>query len=492
MSSSWIDSLRINPEDSWKQEYARLGGLYASWGAVLVIFLFPTVIFSELHVERDNNQYWLFFRLMPSFTVGLGYLLYKKLDWSHEVLLEIIAFSLFTSVAYRASCGDWIGYLVSFSTCFMASAILTILRPKILYINFVIIWAIHIIFYVVFCGGTFAEYWQDRATNFFPVVGLISFSLAIFRYHLLKNNFQQRLILKTANEELKEKSDLIAEQNEELKVQKEEILSQRDAIEDQNKVLETRNRDIMSSISYAKRIQSALLPNESELGRNFKDHFVYFKPKDLVSGDFYWVKEMPQKVILAVMDCTGHGVPGALMSMMGLAALNKVISQVHELKASVLLTALDFEMQSSMKSEDTGSFDGMDIGICIIDKEKQTLEFAGANQSLVIFDGNQSTLLKGNRLGIGGIKLQQKVFESKLWNITYGQRFYLCTDGLKDQFGGKDNKKYLNRRLISFLQNIQTHPMNQHGQLIDQELRAWTEDFKTEQVDDILIFGFEV
>lgn len=491
MQSTWSDHLQINIHDSWKEEYARIGGLYASWGAILVIFLFPTVIFSELHVLRDNNSLWLFFRLFPSLSVGVAYILYKRKKINHEVLLEVIAFSIFTSTAYRANCTDWLGYLVSFSTCFMASAILTILRPRILYINFVVIWLIHILFFIIFCDASFGAYLQDRSTNFFPVVGLVAFSLAVFRYYLLRSNFQQRLLLKTANEELKQKSDLISEQNEELLVQKEEIQAQRDAIEEQNRLLENKNRDILDSINYAQRIQQALLPAREQLQKAFAQHFVFFKPKDLVSGDFYWMQEAGGKYYLAVMDCTGHGVPGALMSMMGLSAINKVM-QMHFGSAGEMLEKLDLEMQSSMQTAASGRFDGMDIALCIFDPANKTLDFAGANHNLVLFDGTDQRLIKGDRDGIGGYKMSRKSFQSELLQLKSGQRVYLYTDGFKDQFGGPDNKKYLQKRFLAFLQKIQELPLPQQAQALEEELHIWTADFRYEQVDDILVLGFEV
>ncbi|BDD15482.1 hypothetical protein MATR_23070 [Marivirga tractuosa] len=273
MKLNIADSFGINLNEAWKEEYKRIGHVYARWGALLVIFLFPLSTIPELSIEKANINVWYAFRYGPSVIVGIVFLLHQKYKFSHELLFEIIAFCLFTSAAYMVDCADWMTYMISMVTVFITSAVLVILRPFYFVINFFAVFLIQVLVHTYFCEAGVLDYFMMKGVNILIVVGIATFSMAAFRYYIMKNNFMHRVALQEAHFELQErnqslikaqkdlrfKSDQISEQNEELKMQKEEILSQRDAMQSQKEFIEKQNRDIIGSIRYAQRIQSAML-----------------------------------------------------------------------------------------------------------------------------------------------------------------------------------------------------------------------------------------
>lgn len=281
MKLNIAESFGINLNEAWKDEYKRIGHVYARWGALLVIFLFPLSTIPELSIEKPNINIWYVFRYGPSVIVGIVFLLHQKFKFSHELLFEIIAFCLFTSAAYMVDCSDWMTYMISMVTVFITSAVLVILRPFYFVINFLAVFLIQILVHTYFCDAGVLDYLLMKGVNILIVVGIAAFSMASFRYYIMKNNFMHRVALQEAHFELQErnqslikaqkdlrfKSDQISEQNEELKMQKEEILAQRDAMQSQKEFIEKQNRDIIGSIRYAQRIQSAMLPTNSYIKR---------------------------------------------------------------------------------------------------------------------------------------------------------------------------------------------------------------------------------
>lgn len=501
-----FENLGINFDEAWRDEYKRIGNLYATWGAIMVIFFFPMAALPEVGIEKDNESLWYFFRFLPSVAVAIVFLLYKKLKFSHEVVFEVLALFIFASGAYRANCEDWMAYTMSNVTLFITAAILTILRPFLFVINFIVIISLNIGFHIYFCQATFIDFMLERSTPIFFVTGLAAFSIAIFRYYLMRDNFQQRLALKKAytdleetnnnlkeaHEELQAKTDQVAEQNEELLMQKEEILSQRDVLEKQKNLLEEKNEDIMSSISYAKRIQTALLPSHDKFRNNFSEYFIFFKPRDVVSGDFYWSYQNDSHLYLAAIDCTGHGVPGALMSMMSNAALNATIISKGVEDLTEVLSMLDHQISNELKGELTGTYDGFDISLCKFDKKSNRLEFASAHHPMILVQNNEVRIVRGGRSGIGGRRMKDKVFNCQSFNLNSGDVIFLYTDGYQDQFGGNHDKKYMSKRFQNLLINNRNTPFNTMEPLLEEELNQWMRPGKQKQIDDILVMGFRL
>lgn len=492
MFENITDKLNFNLQEAWKEEYVRLGDVYATWGAIMVVFLYPLAMLPEVNIVKDNITLWYFFRLMPSVVVGITYVLYKRYKFSHEILFEILAFCIFASGAYRAACGEWIPYVVNNITLFITGAFLTILRPYFFIINYFVILLMNSVFNMIFCGASFGDYWLEKGTPLLIVGGMACFSIAIFRYFILKNNYQQRTALKHAHDELQDKNDQIVLQNEELQTQKEEILSQRDMMEDQKNDIEDKNNNIISSITYAKHIQDALLQQTQALKQVFHDFMVFFRPRDIVSGDFYWMREINGKTYIAVVDCTGHGVPGAFMSMLANSSLNNVLLAHADQSPEKLLELLDDEVCNILRGDVTGAFDGMDISLCVIDPQEKKLTFAGAHHPLLFFKNGEKIFIKGGPQGIGGHHSVQKRFEKHEISLDEPLVFYLYTDGFQDQFGGPKDKKYMRGRFQKFLEGIHNRPMKEQQKLLHEEIERWMNYSDQSQVDDILIMGFKI
>lgn len=492
---------------AWEEEYKRIGSVYARWGAILVIFLFPLSTLPELSIEKPNLIAWYLFRFGPSVIVGIVYLFHQKYKFNHEVLFEIIAFCLFTSAAYMVQCGDWLNYVISMITVFITSAVLVILRPFYFIINFVAVFIIQVLVNLFFCEMGVMDYFLMKGVNVLLVVGVACFSIAAFRYYIMKNNFMHRVALQEAHfelqarnksllkvqEDLRFKSEQIAEQNEELVVQKEEILSQRDTLHIQKEFIEKQNADIIGSIRYAKRIQSAMLPSYTLFRKYLPQSFIYFVPKDIVSGDFYWIAEKNEKIIVAAVDCTGHGVPGAFMSLVGHTHLTQIVTQNGITNPVEILRQLHNGINELLKQTETDNQDGMDVGVAVIDKEAGIVHFAGAKNTMIIIDAEGSLEeVKGDRSSLGGMNQAEEELAFKLheFKLDSSASYYLFSDGFSDQFGGPNDKKYMISNFKKYLRKISPEPMERQQELLKQKFESWKNS--SAQTDDVLVLGFKI
>ena len=271
------------------------------------------------------------------------------------------------------------------------------------------------------------------------------------------------------------------------------ILKQEDkvtqSILEQNRVIALKNRDITDSINYARKIQESLLPHTEQIQEALPNSFVYYKPRDIVSGDFYWFKEIDGKLLLSAVDCTGHGVPGALMSMIGFSKLNE-ISHKQNANPGFILEKLDEGVREALSTKryDHESKDGMDMALCTFDIQNKKVQFAGAFRPLVKINGDTIEEIKGNRYPIGGGSSYVKDgFTTHEFDINEGDCFYMFSDGFPDQFGGPKDKKFMNKKFKALLQEIQTLSPNEQLSRLDSALENWRGD--TEQVDDVLVIG---
>ncbi|WP_296621591.1 SpoIIE family protein phosphatase [Marivirga sp.] len=507
MKLNLTDSFGINLNKAWKEEYKRIGHVYARWGAILVIFLFPLSTIPELSIEKPNINLWYTFRYGPSVIVGIVFLLHQKFRFSHELLFEIIAFCLFTSAAYMVDCSDWMTYVISMTTVFITSAVLVILRPFYFVINFFVVFLIQILVHMFFCDAGILDYFLLKGVNILIVVGLAAFSIASFRYYIMKNNFMHRVALQEAHFELQErnqslikaqkdlrfKSDLVSEQNEELKVQKEEILSQRDAMQSQKEFIEKQNGDIIGSIRYAQRIQSAMLPTNAYIKKMLSNSFVLFLPRDIVSGDFYWAAEIKGKKIIAAIDCTGHGVPGAFMSLVGDTNMNQIVLQEGVTDPAEILNKLHLGVSNYLKQSENENEDGMDAAIVVIDEKEKSVLFAGAKSPLVMVNEQQGIeVIKGDKMSIGGKRKINKEDEFTSHSIRYNPKntYYIFSDGFQDQFGGSKDKKFMIRRLRTLLQEVSVKEMADQHYILNKRFEEWKQGYS--QTDDVLLIGFKL
>jgi len=254
--------------------------------------------------------------------------------------------------------------------------------------------------------------------------------------------------------------------------------------------LELRDKDMTDSLIYAQRIQEALLPSEDFFRNYFPDSFVYFKPKDIVSGDFYWVGEKGDKIFVAAADCTGHGVPGALMSVIGLDIITKTILEANIENPSAVLAVMNKDLEKMFSREkNIGTIirDGMDLGLCIIDRKRKKIEYAGAFFPLYLVRDNTLTEIKGDKFIIGmnpkGLGYTTHEIDIKVDDI-----IYIFSDGYVDQFGGTENKKFMYRRFRYLLLQIHRFSFKDQKSILEENMRSWMMD--NSQVDDIMVIGF--
>ena len=250
----------------------------------------------------------------------------------------------------------------------------------------------------------------------------------------------------------------------------------------------------MDSIEYARKIQTAILPPEVIIKKHLPDSFVLYQTKDTVSGDFYWFTEKDNFSIIAAVDCTGHGVPGAFMSLIGYNQLNKIVNEQNISDPGEILSELNKGVLEALyKNQKEASKDGMDLAICKIHHNKKTVEFAGSMRPLWILNNGEVIEIRGDKIPIGTMPdeiRKQICFTTHSIKVKKGDVFYIFTDGYADQFGGDRGKKLCSARLKNILINNYSKTINEQHGLLMEEHEKWRGD--NEQVDDILVIGFKI
>jgi serine phosphatase RsbU (regulator of sigma subunit) len=270
--------------------------------------------------------------------------------------------------------------------------------------------------------------------------------------------------------------------NERLKDANEEIVLQKE-------ILASANKQLTDSIAYARRIQDAILPPAGYLKNLGMEHFIFYQPRDVVSGDFYWFKKIDNCLFFAVADCTGHGVPGAFMSMLGISLLNEIANKKEPGKPSDILELLRRQIKTSLhQTWENKTHDGMDMALCAIDLENNTLHFAGANINLFIHKNNELAEYKGTRNPIG-IYLKESPFANYEIPLQQGDMIYLMTDGFSDQMGGGRNRKFKPGAMRTMLKSIAAYPAKDQYQIVSQTFFDWKTN--KDQLDDILVLGLK-
>ncbi len=271
-----------------------------------------------------------------------------------------------------------------------------------------------------------------------------------------------------------------------------EVVAQKEEIEQQKEKIAAQNEEITSSIQYASRIQSALLTPVDQINRIFPENFILYLPRDIVSGDFYYITQVGKLKISVVADCTGHGVPGGFMSMLGISFLTQIIGTKTNLKANEVLNELRTLVITALHQtgEIGGSKDGMDIAIYIIDEETQTLQFAGANNPLILIRNNELIHIKGDKMPIGIHLRGDLPFTNYEMPIQKGDVLYTFSDGYVDQFGGGDGRKFMIKHFKELLLEIHHKPMSEQRDILDETLRNWHGD--TPRIDDVVVMGVRI
>lgn len=252
------------------------------------------------------------------------------------------------------------------------------------------------------------------------------------------------------------------------------------------------NREITDSIMYAQRIQSAVLPEEETIRSMLNDYFILFKPRDIVSGDFYWVNKKDNKSIIVAADCTGHGVPGAFMSMLGVSLLNEIVASLQTFTAAEILNQLREYIKQTLSQ--TGkrdeAKDGMDLALCIIDHKKSEAQFAGAYNPLWFVTNGEMIIYKGDKMPIGIHIGRENPFTNNTFSLKKGDIIYMFSDGYADQFGGQEYKKFKSGNFRELLLEIHSKPMPEQKEILNRTIEDWKGD--TAQIDDILVIGFRI
>jgi len=260
----------------------------------------------------------------------------------------------------------------------------------------------------------------------------------------------------------------------------------------QNELLARQKGEITDSIRYASLIQKATLPSKEYSDSVLPEYFVYYKPRDIVSGDFYWIDCNKDRTIIAVADCTGHGVPGAIVSMLGISALNKITGRMKEFKADEILNELREEIVRQLNPVGSAKIrqDGMDIALVVICGNSREMEYAGAYNSLYLVRNGELIEKKADRMPVGLHIKQNQPFTANRFKYFPGDTLYLFSDGYFDQFGGDNGAKFKTKNFKNLLKGINKYPMEVQAQILDKTHLVWKGPYA--QVDDILVFGIKL
>ena len=272
----------------------------------------------------------------------------------------------------------------------------------------------------------------------------------------------------------------------------EEVVRQKGELEQQKMRIEELYKDVTDSIKYAKRLQDSILPPDSQINKLIPQSFVLFKPKDIVSGDFYWLEETGDKIHLAAVDCTGHGVPGAFMSLVGANALDIAVQGTKTNTPAEILTELNrITSESLNKSEGNSKVrDGMDLAMISFSKDFKEMEYSGANNPLYQLRGDELSQTKADKFAIGSFEYGEQQYTNHKIEIQKGDLIYIFSDGYADQFGGEKGKKFMYKQFRETLLSIKDLPISEQGEILNEKIENWRGNY--EQIDDILIIGVRI
>lgn len=296
----------------------------------------------------------------------------------------------------------------------------------------------------------------------------INIDRALETYHLKEQNRKLIEDLKEANTNLEQK------------------------VIERTRLIESQTIEITSSIQYARKIQNALLPQDKDIAKHFPSCFILSKPKDIVSGDYYWLASKEDKVITVVADSTGHGVPGAFMSILGVAFLNEILNKTVTIRANEILNQLRDLVIKSLHQKGTleEAKDGMEVAVCVIDFDKKKLQFSGANRPLLMISGGELKELKGDPMPIGIYEDEEQSFTNKDIIFSNGDLIYLFSDGYLDQLSGTNRKAFKSDNYKKLLQEIKDLPLKEQKDYLAKQHEEWKGE--GEQTDDILIVGIRL
>ena len=483
---------------------------------------YPKLIYQvELFIFIGLAMYFQFIR---SFIKN-----FERLQWLGKVLKYYMWFATaFVALDFILSAVNS-NLLRSIEHIFSASVVVMMLFSVIILIRHTrshpMVWYLIFAFFSVIFGGTLVLLGVFELIPFneyhFQVGVLLDFflfSLGLNHRHRMQQqqemDTQRNLIhqlqdktdqIEKINSELEDKvlarTSQIEQQREEILAQNETLTSLNQNLEDtlkivqrQNLEIATRNQQMIASLTYAEGIQRALLPMRQRLSQVFEEFFILYLPRDIVSGDFYYFQQVNGKTIMAAIDCTGHGVPGALMSMIAHALLDQIVLEKQETTPSEVLHELHVGIRKilAQRSTETMTRDGMDIALVVLNEAHTELTYAGAKLPLVYLQDGELQRIKGDRISIGDEALDERDYQYTDHTVALGTTttIYLHSDGYQDQFGGPEGKKYLSKNFRELLESKYQSPMRTQEQELEETFRAWQGDH--EQVDDVMVIGLRV
>ncbi len=474
------------PDSVVKSEFDKSTEKFQEITAWVGIFLNLFWIISDYFIIPEFLIPFLTFRLSVSLIAAITLLIRKKIGLSIYYCMFVLVLGISIQNAYMWSVMDLAHFqkhAFAYMVLFIGVGMLVLWEVKLSLMVAVITIVVNLILFYVNSPLSFEEFLVNGVLITFTV-GIFSIFIIRTRYRLIYNDIKIRL-------ELEFSKKIIEQKHEEVLFQKKEIQTQKDSLED-------KNREITDSIRYAKKIQTAFIPSEEKFNSFFKDSFVLFQPKDIVSGDFYWVYQKKHLTFYVTADCTGHGVPGGFMTMLGLSFLDEIIigkkceepSEVLDLLREKIITTLN---QSGKVGE---SKDGMDISICCIDYQQMELRYAAANNNLYLVrkaagndQKNELIELTADRQPCG-YSDYAKPFSSHKISVSTGDCLYSFTDGYADQFGGPNGKKFRYKQFEELLlQHAHLSFTTQKSHLYSA-IQNWMGEL--DQVDDILVVGVKI
>ncbi len=472
------------------------------WAAVVIV---PGFSLLDYYLAPQHWGELLILRLFVAILCYSSIIIQKKMQFRSEFVAYTCCLSVFLFVNFlcmRVPSNTVFLFHINSASAILGYSILVLWHWKHYLITIAISLIAYLSFFLIFRSSSLnlidtivqggAVYW---------IVAVLSIFLVVFRYNSFSNEFILRHKLSISNEEIKQKNQElsfqkleITEKNEELNQTNEELSSNLEVIQSQNKQIRKYNEEVKASIMYASRIQTALLPFDNRLKEYFGDNFfVLYKPRDIVSGDFYWCEDVSGSIILAVADCTGHGVPGAFMSMLGSMGLNSIVFQENNFESNKILNALHHYIFQALRQDKSDSRDGMDIAIIVINPTIKTVEYSGAMNPLYYVQKDEFMQIKADGKPIGGGQYGTKRDFSKHYiDASLPATLYLSTDGYQDQFGGKDKRKFMTGNFKRLLQQIYIEPLSKQKMVLDSTIEAWMKEGNENQIDDILIIGVQV
>ncbi len=341
---------------------------------------------------------------------------------------------------------------------------------------------------VIFSFTIGKPFWQE---TWFIIIAFILALGILYLGHYLRT-WKIKHDKKILEGKVKERTSEIVQQKEEITAQRDEIEAQRNYARQQRDEIVRKNLEMTSSIQYAKNIQAAVLPPDKYIESILKNYFILFKPKEIVSGDFYWMLKKGDKTLVAAVDCTGHGIPGAFMSLLGITLLNECVRELDEFNAGDVLNLLRAKVITALhqRGELKKSRDGMDLGLIIFDNNFTKLDYAGAFCPLFIVRDNKVQVVKPDRMPIGIYHKTDQSFSNKEIHLYKGDKLYLLTDGFIDQMNNETRKKFLRTRFKETLSNLSDLPISRQKDSLLRIFNEWKGDY--EQIDDVLVIGIEI